>query len=143
MTLRELLEQPVPEREPWADAQDYARSLFGTAVAAAITWSVDATGEVTGALTDGTSTLLLRYECEEPSSVRMLVRVTCPYDAVCDGGMDTVICVAQLLSVLDGGLAEGDPQCDVGWEDEHEPRREVGIVDGTAAGWQPARQWPY
>ncbi len=143
MNLRELLQQPAPEREPWADAQDFARSLFGEPVAAAITWSVNSDQDVAGVLTDGTNTLYLRHECEEPSSEIMWVNVQCPFDAECPYGWDLVSDVWGLLRVLDGGEGDGDPRCDLGEEDEHETPHETGIVEGMAAGWPPARQWPF
>ncbi len=138
MSLRELLERPVPELEPWADAQHCARRRFGTAVAAAITWSAGA-DFVTGVLTDGRDELRLRHECEEPGSERLLVRVICPDDPDCESAWDEVTDVSGLLSVLSGGLADGDPQCD----EEHTPVRECGVVEGMAGGWPPARQWPF
>lgn len=142
-TLREMLQQPAAASAAWADAQHFARDRFGTVVADAIRWRVDSDGEVVGLLTDGTDTLRLRYEMAEPGSEMLWVSVTCPFDPECSYGVDLVSDNAGLLRVLDGGVADDDPRCDRGEEDEHETPREAGVVEGAAAGWPPARQWPF
>lgn len=145
-TLREMLQQPAPAPAAWADAQHFARERFGTVVADAIRWRVDSDGEVVGLLADGTDTLRLRYEMAEPGSEMLWVSVTCPFDPECSYGVDLVSDTAGLLRVLDGGVADDDPRCDLGEEDEHDVRRQTGVVEdvvAAAAGWPPARSWPF
>jgi hypothetical protein len=113
MDLRTLLTQLHDKPERWADADHHARRVLGTDVAARIQWSdePDMNGWHTGQLTDGTDTVYLRHEQEEPGSERLDVRVICPYDPTCPHAYDEVTGPDALLAVLDG-QPSGDPWCD-------------------------------
>lgn len=102
--------EPPP---PWADALHHAAHRFGPAIAAYIAWTgTDDDGRNVGTLTGTDGQVRLRYDCQEPGSQSLQVNVTCYWDSDCPHAWDEAETAGDLLSVLDGGDASGDPQCD-------------------------------
>ncbi|MEV4212560.1 hypothetical protein [Micromonospora sp. NPDC049662] len=109
--LRRMLAAPPPIRPVSADAADFAAFRVGADVAALIAWGdqLDDEGRVHGRL----HILHLRFDQPEPASAQLEVRVACPTDPTCIEAWDQVEHRVDLLGVLDGGLAAGDPFCEI------------------------------
>jgi hypothetical protein len=119
VALRQVLtDEPAPW-PAWADAAHIATGRLCGDVADLIAWTDrhDEDGWLHGHLAGADGQLRLRFELSEPGADRLQVQVTCPTDPTCRHAWDTVHHRGELISVLDGGSADGDPHCDI-----HDPQ---------------------